>query len=431
MQGRLSAFRMQFAIPMTFFFLFFGIGAIQPFVVPYLRNNLGMSALKASSIIGVLYLVFGIARFFTRYLIRLIEKRNTIILGAAGYLCLPISLSVGSSYAVYMLGAALMGMGAALVWTASSVQVLDTAEACHSERSEESRYATDETLRFAQGDRGEKSPRGAQGDRRQGKRYGAASGVMYFFVQAGISLGTIQGGLIASWSGAKGGAGNYLGIFKVSSLVGVLAILSAFLVPQVRSKFVDDRWSVAFRFFGKLSNLFPPAVLAISFCTYGIMLTMFNQYAATTFGPKWLTAFHTCYLLTGMATAYVGGGLSDRIGRTQVIALSLLAVTAGLAIFGLVKTAPLFILGATLVGCSGAIPTVALAWVGDNSTEAERPTVHACVFAWRDFGFVGVTYLGVLLQGQNLALQSCFLVFAGVFLASALLSGLLARHERA
>ena len=381
---RLSAFRMQFAIPMTFFFLFFGIGAIQPFVVPYLRNELGMSALKASSIIGVLYLVFGIARFFTRYLIRLIEKRNTIILGAAGYLCLPISLSLGGSYAVYMLGAVLIGLGAALVWTASSVQVLDTSES---------------------------------------KSYGAASGVMYFFVQAGISLGTIMAGAIAAWTG------NYLRVFQVSSFVGVLAILSALLVPQVRSKFVDDRWSVAFRFFKKPANWFPPAVLAISFSTYGIMLTMFNQHAATTFGPGRLALFHTCYLLTGMASAYIGGRLSDRIGRTQVVALSLLGGAIGLAIFGLVKIAPLFVLGAILVGSSGAIPTVALAWVGDNSTEAERPTIHACVFAWRDFGFVGVTYLGVLLQGEKLPLQSCFLVFSAVFLAAAVLSGVLASRE--
>jgi MFS family permease len=424
---------------MTFFFLFFGIGSIQPFVVPYLRNELGMSALKASSVIGLLYLVFGIARFFTRYLIRLIEKRNTIILGAVGYLCLPISLSLGGSYAVYMLGAALIGMGAALVWTASSVQVLDTSES---------------------------------------KGYGAASGVMYFFVQAGISLGTIQAGVIASrtppetrflketgflvlpgllspltsvgtalGSAASAWAGksaNYWGVFAASSVIGILAILAALLVPQVRSKFVDDRWSVAFRFFKRPSNWFPPAILAISFSTYGIMLTMFNQYVAATFGTWWLACFHTCYLLTGMFSTIASGRLSDRIGRTKVVTFSLLCGALGLAIFGMTRpailgahwllaasTVTLFAVGAVFVGiASGAIPTVALAWVGDNSTEAERPTIHACVFAWRDFGFVGVTYLGVLLQGQNLPLQSCFLVFSAVFLAAAALSGLLLYHER-
>jgi MFS family permease len=378
--------RKQFAIPMTFFFLFFGIGAIQPFVVPYLRQDFGMSALKASSVIGVLYLVFGIARFFTRYLIRLIEKRKTIILGAMGYLCLPVSLALGGNYAVFMLGAILIGIGAALVWTASSVQVLDTSES---------------------------------------DRYGAASGAMYFFVQAGISLGTVLAGAVAWWTGS------YLRVFQVSSLVGGLAIVSAFMVPEVRSKFVDDRWEVAFRFFKKPSNWFAPAALAISFSIYGIMLTMFNQFAATTFGPGHLATFHTCYLLTAMFVTLIAGRLSDRMGRVPVIALSFLVGAAGLGIFGSVKAAPLFVIGAILVGMpSGAIPTAALAWVGDHSTEAERPTIHACVFAWRDFGFVGVTFLGVFLQGENLPLQSCFLVFAGVFLAAAVVAAVLARYER-
>ena len=209
---------MRLAIPMTFFFLFFGIGSIQPFVVPYLRNDLHLSALKASSIIGVLYLVFGIARFFTRYLIRLIEKRNTIILGVIGYLCLPVSLTLGGNYPLYMLGAILMGVGGALVWTASSVQVLDTAEA------QGKALDSNATLRST-------------------RRYGAASGVMYFFVQAGISLGTIQAGVIAAWTGHKSSATNYLGVFQASSVVGFLAVFSALLVPRVRSRFVDDRWS--------------------------------------------------------------------------------------------------------------------------------------------------------------------------------------------
>lgn len=380
--GELAAFRMQFAIPMTFFFIFFGIGAIQPFVVPYLRQTLGMSPLKAASVIGVLYLVFGVSRFFTRYLIRLIEKRRTIILGALGYLCLPVSLALGGTYAVYLLGAALIGMGAALVWTASSVQVLDTSGS---------------------------------------KRYGAASGVMYFFVQAGISLGTILAGAVAAWTQS------YLRVFQVSSVVGILAVVSAFLVPDVRSRLVDDRWAVAFRFFKSPSNWFPPAILAISFSTYGIMLTVFNQHAAVVFGPAHLALFHTCYLVTGMLVTIASGRLSDRIGRTPVIALSLLAGALGLGLFGFAKITPLFVVGAVLVGLpSGAIPTVALAWVGDHSTEAERPTIHACVFAWRDFGFVGVTYLGVLLQGRDVPLQGCFLVFAAVFAAAALLSALLA-----
>jgi MFS family permease len=377
---------------MTFFFLFFGIGAIQPFVVPYLRQGMGMSALKGASVIGVLYLVFGIARFFTRYVIRLIEKRWTIILGACGYLCLPISLSLGGNYAVFMVGAVLMGTGAALVWTASSVQVLDTSE---------------------------------------NTRYGAASGVMYFFVQAGISLGTILAGAIAAWTG------NYLRVFQTSSLIGGLAIASAFLVPEVRSKFVDDRWEVAFRFFRNPSNWVAPAALAISFSIYGIMLTMFNQFAATTFGPAWLAVFHTGYLVTGTLVTLAAGHLSDRIGRVSVIALSFAAGTVGLALFGLVSPAalgwtarPLFAVGAVLVGMTGAIATAVLAWVGDQSSEAERPTIHACVFAWRDFGFVGVTYLGVLLQVKDLPLQSCFLVFSGVFLAAAVVSGLLAKRER-
>ena len=70
----------------------------------------------------------------------------------------------------------------------------------------------------------------------------------------------------------------------------------------------------------------------------------------------------------------------------------------------------------------GTVPTVILAWIGDQIPPGERALGHASIFAWRDLGIGGAIVLGGSLTQSGWSYHNIFLAFAGVFLLAALMS---------
>ncbi len=398
-------------LPITFFWGFFGLASVQPFVTPYLIDHLQFTQTRAVTVIAFVYVTLGVCRFFVAHVISRIEKKATIILGMCGYALFPIILLFGGGFVTALCAAGAIGMGGALLWTASSAQVLDVS----------ARQA-----------------------------YGRASGVLQFFTLTGIVFGTLLYGLIvdttpSSYSrrilaaanevhSALGGQDvlehRYHAVFATASILGVIAIASACLVPKVHTKTQPPRFSQMLRFVSSRQHLFAPTILAIQFGTYGIMLTMTNRIVEHELGKPYMAKVHACYLGSGVAASYLAGRLSDRIGRKYTLFGCFSLAAGGAIVFATVSGFIAFAIGAVLFGIVfGGVAPVANAYVGDISTPANRPSVHAFVFAWRDFGLVIAAYLGLVLT-RYADPSVCYLVFGGIFAGVALWMLIAARAEK-
>ena len=393
--------RNTFAIPLVFFFLFVGVGAVQPYIVPYLKGRHGLSPLQASMVVATVYFVFGFARFFSGFVIKAIQKKPTIMLGALGYFCFVLVLRYGHAFSTFLMGSVMWGVAAGLIWTASSTQVLDAA--------------TED-------------------------RFGRASGVLLLFAKFGITIGVV----VLGWALAgeismrqlssvyveKNAATDYTAFFRISLSFGGLAVLLTLLVPYIRVEVDPPRMRYILRFFSHLSNWLVPAVLFVSFFSYGFMLTLFNQYIKEQWGIHRVMPITFCFMFSGVCVTYVAGWLSDRVGRGPVLAGSFAAGALAQGILAVEGGPWLAALAACLLGFQfGGVPTVANAWVGDRSTEVDRPTAHACAFAWRDFGIAIAALMGGWLRQQGIGFRYGFAAFGLIFLAAAGASVLVARRE--
>lgn len=398
-------------LPVTFFWVFFGLASVQTFVVPYLREQFRMREGFAVTVLASIYLILGVSRFFISHVIQRIEKKATILLGVWGYVLFPLLLLFGNGFALGMAASALLGLGGALLWTASSAQVLDVSEK---------------------------------------DAYGRASGILQLFTLMGNALGAWFFGFMvihrdspcarAILHGARS-AHHWLGgvrpldsqyaiVFATACLLGVVALGSAVLIPSVRTKTTTPDFIEMAKFVTSRERLFAPVILMIQFSTYGIMLTFVNQHVEARLGGESVGTIHAWFLGSGAVLSYIAGTVSDRIGRKRTLGGSFAVGALGMTLFAAAWSKPVFALAAVLLGVVfGGVPSVALAYVGDISTPENRPSVHAFVFAWRDFGLVAVCYIRLLL-GKSVGASACFLVFAGVFLAVAVWMLLSARAKR-
>ncbi|NOZ21519.1 MAG: MFS transporter [Planctomycetes bacterium] len=401
------ASRRHLLLPVTFFWVFFGLASVQPFVVPYMREEFGVSELGAITVLASVYLVLGIARFFVSHVIRRIGKKATILLGVCGYVLFPVILLFSRGFVSAMFASLSLGIGGALLWTASSAQVLDVSEK---------------------------------------EAYGRASGILQFFTTSGILFGTFFYGFLARRSDGRyaqallkavsqlaGGVemdARYAVVFATAGVLGIVALASAAVVPRVRTEVKPPRFGEMLKFITTRERLFAPVILMIQFGTYGIMLTMTNQYVkGQPGGEDYWVKVHACYLGAGVAVSYIAGWISDRIGRKNTLFACFAFAAAGLFVFSFARSFPMFAIAAGMLGVVfGGVQPVALAYVGDISTPENRPSVHAFVYAWRDFGLVATCYVRLGLS-KHVSPQVCYVAFGGLFVAVAVWMFVSARVE--
>ncbi|MEW6356553.1 MAG: MFS transporter [Planctomycetota bacterium] len=397
-------------LPMTFFWVFFGLASVQPFVVPYMREEFGVSELGAVTVLAFPYFTLGLFRFLVTRVIQTMGKKATILIGICGYVLFPVLLLFCRGFWSALLASASLGMGGALLWTASSAQVLDVSER---------------------------------------DAYGRAAGVLQFFTTSGIMFGTFFYDFLFRHSNsgyaesilaaarrlahAVGKTGTvdprYAVVFATAGLLGIVALASASLIPRVRTKVSAPSFRELWTFTTSRERLFAPVILMIQFGTYGIMLTLTNQFIKGQPGGEayWLK-IHACYLATGVAVSYVAGRVSDRIGRKNTLFICFACAAAGLFLFSAAKSFLAFGIAAGMLGVVfGGVQPVALAYVGDISTPENRPSVHAFIYAWRDFGLVATSYIRLVLSEY---VRTCYAIFGCVFAAVAIWMLLSARKER-
>ena len=95
--------RRHILLPITFFWVFFGLASVQPFVVPYLREEFDMGEVLAVTVLASVYLILGLCRFITSSVIQHLGKKRTILLGVCGYLLFPVYYEQKNSVSLFSL----------------------------------------------------------------------------------------------------------------------------------------------------------------------------------------------------------------------------------------------------------------------------------------------------------------------------------------
>lgn len=148
---------------------------------------------------------------------------------------------------------------------------------------------------------------------------------------------------------------------------------------------------------------------------YGMVLPVMPYYIVRLgAGGREMGWLMSSYSLMQLICAPLWGILSDRVGRKPILTIGIFGYALTLFLFGLADTLWMLVLARTLSGVlsSATMPT-AMAYVGDNSSEADRSRSMGQLGAAMGLGVILGPLIGGLLARGSLALP----FFAGSALA--------------
>jgi len=382
-------------VPFLFFLVFMGVGSTQVHLADYGRQLAGLAGPwtrrlfapdglnLAPLLVATIYFVFAPCRLLGVWFISRFGRAWTIRAGVLCYAGLGATLWIGRSPWVLLAGCVSIGVGGGLLWTASDTHVLDRAAAA---------------------------------------RYGRAAGLLQTLSRSGMWIGTLLFALLVQ---EYGYFSHPFFPFGASVVIGGLALA---LSLRLRSPAVAVRppsWSSVRQTLARPRLPLVGALLFLAFFGYGLLLAHLMPAIQRVFEKQNVTFLASTYFISGLLCSWMGGVLSDRLGRWPVLlggyalgGVSMLIMTG----FSPDMPAATLAVALLLLGAPfGVTPTVVAAWVGDAADPAGRPLLHACAFMWRDLGAVAAAVLAVWL-GRPASLAPGFLAMAAIFFAPALIA---------
>lgn len=368
-------------LSVAFFFVFMG-SSFQQFFIPYLQETTDWSIMKSSVILMVVYTTFLFWRIFVNYSIKLLGDYLTLVLGSLTYSGFVLTLYITKQYYVLIIAALIWGWGAAALWITSSTQVLDASKK---------------------------------------SRYGIASGIFYCATHLGFAVGIVLlGGIGQRFNG------DYAMLSAFSAIIAGNLIL--LFVPKSK---VERNFDVRIAF----SMMLNTKVKIVSFFLFasslgfGLMLGAFTN-VAKDHGFAYLASAAVFAPLARAGLSLLGGAISDKLGRGKTLFLSFLISFLGLASASIRSNIATLGFSAFSLGVlGGLVPVSAMAIIGDSVTTERRHLAFSATFVWRDLGVVISLFLGQYLSMVFGGVKTTFIIFAGIFLISALLSLILIRYE--
>ena len=304
------------------------------------------------------------------------------MVGSLTYSGFVLVLYATKQYPFLVLAVVIWAWGGASLWITSSVQVLDAASE---------------------------------------SRYGRASGLFFSATHLGFAVGVMLLGRMGKWFGndaipltalAVMLVGNAIMLFvpkkRVQRETGIRAIFSIMRTAKARI--------VSFFLFASALG-------------FGFLLGAFTGVAKEQ-GFVYLANAAVFFPLARFIVSFLGGPISDRLGRAKTLSLPFIVSSLGLLLAGIwsnAVTVGLAAFGLGLLG--GLVPVAAMGIIGDSAAKERRHLALGALFFWRDMGVVFSLSLGQFLMVRLDSFRVCFLVFACIFLACALLSIILVKRE--
>jgi MFS family permease len=221
------------------------------------------------------------------------------------------------------------------------------------------------------------------------QRRGEAMGILGVFGTTGMAAGPAIGGLIAQ----------HLGVEIMFYCSSGFALLCAVILLGVKET-LPNKQSFSLGLL-KISwaDVYEPRVLVPSLSmvlaaySFGAVLTVIPDFSKMV-GIENKGLFFMVFTLSSIIVRFIAGRASDLYGRTRIIQLSALMMTAAMTLIGLADSKALLLLGGVLFGFAVGMnsPTI-FAWTIDLSGEATRGRAMSTLYIALELG-IGLGALG-------------------------------------
>lgn len=266
----------------SFCLLFIAFSATQN-LQTNLNGNMGFESL------AILYFVFAGTNFFSPFIVTLVGEKVGLLIGAVCY-CTFIAANMRLITPVYLGASAVIGFGAAVLWTAQGAMVIRSAPPA---------------------------------------KLGAYNGLFFGIFQWSQILGNLLVGILMSK-----GISNYI-LFLILTIIGSTSIVGILFLRRPKAPPTQTGEPFSKRILQTFSVTFTKqmALLYMTMIYSGVSQTYF-------FGvfPKTRPQHQLGYIMTAFGAADVLGSLvagyvSDKIGRVPIIITCALSMTAGAVLF--------------------------------------------------------------------------------------------------
>ena len=211
--------------------------------------------------------------------------------------------------------------------------------------------------------------------------------------------------------------------------VGVL-----FFLPRRRSTFAALKLGRIWQMARSPSFLAAGFFLFTAAISYAILLGVYAGFIDKAIGAGSVGRITVFFYLARVVASFLGGPISDRLGRGVVLRAGFL-----LAAFGFIATvlvAGRFSKGAAFQGSHyitlilsslflglqvGVIPVATTAFVGDALAQEQRHLGLGAIFFWRDLAMV-ITLLGGEALVAHFSFETTILLFAIIFIGCAIVA---------
>lgn len=366
----------------SFFFLFFGVAAVQQFLVPVLISRTGVTSTQASFVFALVYFGGPFWLWLYSYYFRVLREKWSIVLGGLTYTLFGLLIYLAHDYRLAILAALVWGWGAETLWATGPAQVINISD-----------------------------PR----------RRGSVSGLFQSSTYTGQMLGVILLGFILSCF-SNPVVGQNAMLLTAVGIAAVGNVLSLFL--RVKPKEIPPpRLGDALVALKRTAGRYLVLLSVANYLGWGLVLTSFTILVVDKNQTDKLHWIILPYYVGRLVVAWIAGHTSDKVGRERVMMAGFCLGAVSLAAVAL-SSSLWTVAGASLIlGMQAAMVSVAgTAAVGDYIKPEERHLVFAGTNAW-GYLTAGMTMvLSPMLKDLFGNFSLSFLVFAGFYAACAVIA---------
>ena len=378
-----------YTLSAAYFFSYMGVGAIQPYLKPYLEDLNGWSGPKSAWVLGSVYLSGIFAQFVSVTMVRMFGPRLTVIIGLG--FCTAFSWLIvlhPTSFPLLLAFGVIWGWGASCLWVGGPSIVLDNADE---------------------------------------KTYGSASSVLHASVFFSQGLGVLVLGWIASEYGRPK-------LFIVAAVISIIANVISFGLPRARAKVERVSLLEGMKVLCSWQGLIVSILMLSSSFGFGILLGNLSSSVAEArqdFGSvgTLTLGFYIARLVLGWAA----GPLSDRFGRAPLLVFGYGSAAVGLFLAGFSDHPAVVTFAALSLGIQiGAATVTVTALIGDWAPPAKRHVILGTLQMWKGVGAASTIILGQYLKIWMGGYETTFFIFSGLMaicVVLALVLGALFKQE--
>lgn len=310
------------AISLGFFFIFFGFGTAQQYLV-ILFNQQGRGSLALVSLC-ILYLTFLITGIFVSKLIPLVGGlKRALMIGAGTYALFVASVAINSTL-LLLAASLLIGAGAGLLWVSSGQLITDS-------------------------DSGAKA----------GRNLAFQTVAQY----SGNILGIFAGRFFASTLSLP----QMYGILALITAIGMLCIL---FVRPIQEELKARPFKPLFIFDARMLALFP--LVFGAYFLQGQTFTAMSMLVVTLVGIGAIPVVVSILKVSNITGSFSSGVLSERVGKRKLLTVLVGTALAGILIFTSAHTFVPILAGALLLGFSmAAIYPVTVSFLKETMPESD------------------------------------------------------------